>query len=135
MHGYKWPINCTRTPVAERTKARLSSGRLPRISRRSSTTLAGGTGTTRSSAMRASNMYVNLSRAWFQPSPKGGLRYEAIGDSITAGWNVDLAAGTNHDGGTRAQDVFKTYECVCRCPIGQAYQPLARMPLLPSSLS
>jgi heparanase 1 len=53
------------------------------------------------------------------PLPSGGLRYEAIGDSITAGWNVDLPAGTNHDGGTRAQDVFKTYECVCRCPPGQ----------------
>ena len=43
------------------------------------------------------------------PVPKG-LRYEAIGDSITAGWNVYLPAGTENDGGTKAQDVFKSYE-------------------------
>ena len=30
-------------------------------------------------------------------------RYEAIGDSITAGWNVDLPAGTQHDGGTKVR--------------------------------
>lgn len=39
-----------------------------------------------------------------------GLRYEAIGDSITAGWNDLLPAGTEHDGGSKGEDLFSTYE-------------------------
>lgn len=44
------------------------------------------------------------------PPAPAGLRYEAIGDSITAGWNIDLPAGTEHDGGTKHQNAFETYE-------------------------
>lgn len=45
----------------------------------------------------------------FSPPSISGLRYEAVGDSITAGWN-DLLSPGDDDGGSKGEDVLKTYE-------------------------